>query len=116
MDGPFVLVEGLDVILFASLDVLTGWVEAQDVRDGVYEVFDATGQEVILAAESDMSPVTASSGEPAADRLRARLTRHLNSVGTERVEFGDVDLATVSLAWMIRRLGGLQQGDRSPRG
>lgn len=62
MIGPFVLVEGLDVSLWPSLEALTNTVEAQDVRDGVYEAFDADGRVVRLAATTDSSRVTAELG------------------------------------------------------
>jgi hypothetical protein len=83
--APFVLVEGLDVSTHPSLDALTGHVEAQDVRDGVYVAFDGEGREVKLAADSDMSGVTAEPGDPAGDRLRAILIKYLDDIGADQI-------------------------------
>jgi hypothetical protein len=59
MDAPYVLVEGLDIQTFPSLDSLVRQLEAQDVRDGAYEAFDGVGRAIELSAASDMSPVIA---------------------------------------------------------
>lgn len=112
MIGPFVLVEGLDVSLHPSLDALTSHVEAQDVRDGVDKAFDAEGRVVRLAAESDLSTVTAEPGESAGDRLRAILIDYLDAIGTERIGISRTDLAAVDLASLLRTLSALQGGGR----
>jgi hypothetical protein len=46
-----------DVWVFKGSDRAAAWMEAQDVRDGEYRLFDCTGLEYALRADSDDSPV-----------------------------------------------------------
>ena len=85
MNPPFVLAEDLDVSVYTSLTDLTGHVEAQDVRDGVYEAFDAEGRIVILTAGSDRGRVLAAPGDVAEGRLRDVLIAHLAAIGRQQV-------------------------------
>jgi hypothetical protein len=114
MVAPFVFVEGLDVSFYPSLDDLTGFLEAQDVRAGVGEAFDAEGRMVNLAAASNSSPVTAVIGEPASSLLRARLLAYVEAIGVESIGVSEVDLATLDLASLVRSLWRFQRGGRSP--
>ena len=115
MIAPFVLVEGQDVSLHPSLDALTSLVEAQDVRDGVYETFDAEGREVKLAAATDLSAVTAAPGDQAGDRLRAILIKYLDDIGADKIDFSETDVATLDLASLLSIVAAYQRGGRSPR-
>jgi hypothetical protein len=54
-----VLLEGSYQRMFGSIDELTSWVEAIDVRAGEYLVLDRIGRVIALTAESDTSPVDA---------------------------------------------------------
>jgi hypothetical protein len=112
--APFVLVEGSDVSIHPSLDALTGHVEAQDVRDGVYVAFDAEGREVKLAADSDLSGVTADPEDPAGDRLRAILIKYLDDIGAEQIDITETDVATLDIASMLSIVAGSRRGGRSP--
>ena len=109
MIAPFVLVEGRDVSLLPSLEALTSHVEAQDVRDGLYEAFDSEGRQVRLEAPSDLSAVTAEQGDPAGDRLRVLLIDHLVAIGTEPLGITKFDLASVDLISLLRTVSALQQ-------
>jgi hypothetical protein len=112
MIAPFVLVEGHDVQSFPSLDALVSWVEAQDVRDGVYEAFDGEGTAIELTAESDVGPVAAGPGAHAADRLKAVLVDFVTSVGPAQIGVAELDLATVDLAWLLRLIKVFRAGGR----
>ena len=114
MGAPFVLVEGLDVTIHASLDSLTAFVEAQDVRDGVYEAFDAEGLEIKLAAASDAGPVTAEFGDGAGVQLRGRLLAYIEGLGDSGISVEGADLATLDLSSLVRRVAGYQSGGRPP--
>ena len=111
--APFVLVEDLDVTMYGSLAALTGYVEATDVLNGVYEAFDAEGREVKLAASSASRPVTAEPGDVAGSRLRALLINYVYAIGPARAGVTDPDLATVDLASIVRTLWALHTGGRS---
>jgi hypothetical protein len=56
---PIVLLEDSYQRMFGSLDELIAYVEAIDVRDGIYTVIDAGGQVIALSADSDSAPVRA---------------------------------------------------------
>jgi hypothetical protein len=114
MIAPFVLVDGHDVELFPSLDVLVSRVEAYDVRHGMYEVFDGEGTAIQLTADSDLSPVLASPGDHAAGRLKTALVGYVNAVGPVRFGMADLDLATVDLAWLVRSIWVFQAGGSKP--
>ncbi len=75
--GPVVLDERGDTYVFRSIRDLVGYVEAIDVRDGIFEAFDAADRPILLAAASDRSPVTYSLGSAAdPERLRGILVRY----------------------------------------
>jgi hypothetical protein len=112
MIPPFVLVEGHDLLLFPSLDALVNWVEAQDVRDGVFEAFDGQGRAIDLTADSDEGPVVASPGAHAADRLKVVLAEFVAEVGPLQIEAAAEDLTTVDLAWLLRSVTVYLEGGR----
>ena len=113
MPAPFIVVEGRDVSMFPSLADLTGWVEATDVRDGIYQAFDAQGRVIELAAKSDVSAVTAKAGEPAIERLRSLLIDYVVWVGPERVGVTDPEITTLDLATLVKAIWAFQS--RRPR-
>jgi hypothetical protein len=49
-----------DVWVFRSTERAANWMEAQDVRDGEYRLFECDGREYQLSAESDLGPVIVS--------------------------------------------------------
>jgi hypothetical protein len=115
MIAPFVLVEeGHDVQFFPSLDALVSQVEAQDVRDGIYEAFDGDGRAIELTAASDLSLVMAKARAHAADRLKSVLVDYIAAVGPDRVGVAEQDLATVDLVWLLRSIQVFHAGGRPP--
>lgn len=102
--GPLVLLEGQTYgHILGSMQELLDYVEAIDVWNGEFTVFDAEGQEVVLAAESDVGPVTATIGSKRKpEELRAILADYLRPVA---VKFGlvDTDLELASLLRVLWR-------------
>jgi hypothetical protein len=95
---PVVLDERGDVAVFASIRDLVGYVEATDVRDGIYRAFDASGRPILLAAASDRARVTYTVG-PHADpgHLRdilVRFAKRSNVVSTLSPKI-ELDLASL---------------------
>ena len=43
MMPPFLVFEGLDLSIYASLDLIEAGFEGVDVEDGIYEAVDSTG-------------------------------------------------------------------------
>ena len=89
--------------LFGTLDELLGYVEAVDVWNHEFTVFDATGKEVVLVAESDIGPVSASisPSTPRPEEVRLRLAESVRQVGA--VRYGLID-ADVDLPALLRAL------------
>ena len=52
MKYPIVLLEGNDVTMFATATDLSGYIEAIDVRAGVYYAFDSEGSPLELTVDS----------------------------------------------------------------
>ena len=77
---PIIVVEGGDIDAFPTLADALGSVEAMDVRDGLFSVFDSTGRRLILNAVTDQDPVelVRVEADPASEtELRTRLVEFL---------------------------------------
>jgi hypothetical protein len=103
---PIALFEGTSYQgIFGSLDDLLGYVEAIDVRNDEYRVYDARGQELVLTAESDAAAVRAATSpeDPDPDRLRAQLAEAVRYLGQGGSGLIDVDLDLPALLRAIWR-------------
>jgi hypothetical protein len=92
---PLVLFEGSSYqLMFASMQALLDYVEAIDVRNDEYIVFDGHARRVQVAADSDDGPVTAAvlvtNGD--SDELRNRLADLVRAEGPVRFGLIDADL------------------------
>lgn len=56
-----------EVSIYRTPDQVSHWLEAQDVRDGEFRLFDCRGLEYSLSAETDSSSVTV--GPPIGEHL-----------------------------------------------
>jgi hypothetical protein len=103
--NPVVLVEGADVNVFASIGSLLGYVEAIDVRDGVFQAFDATGRAIQLAATSDRGPVTYTLGTvPEPELLRGLLAKAAKAYPQGRLDLNPEQLDGASLDELLTAL------------
>ena len=58
MDLPLITVDTWgELSIFRTPDQVSHWLEAQDVRDGEFRIFDCAGVEYLLSADTDSSPV-----------------------------------------------------------
>jgi hypothetical protein len=80
--------------VFPSTAALLHHVEAIDVSDGAYTVFDATGRRMMLEAAPDRGPVTvAIAAEVEPSVLQAALADAVSAIGPARVGVAsDADL------------------------
>lgn len=81
-----------EMSIFATPDQVSHWLEAQDVRDGEFRLFDCAGVEYLLSAETDSSPVQV--GPPIGefpDLVRQVAHQYLERLPTAKA--GPVDLA-----------------------
>jgi hypothetical protein len=102
--APISLLEGdAFQLLFGSIEDLIGYVEAIDVWNHEFNVYDAHGRELVLEAESDIGPVhvAISQADPDPVRLRERLADAVRTIGPTR--FGLID-ADVDLPALLRAL------------
>jgi hypothetical protein len=53
IECPLIVLETGDVMMFATADDLTGYLEAIDVKDGAFVVFDATGLQLALSTDGE---------------------------------------------------------------
>lgn len=81
-----------ELSVIATPDQVSRLLEAQDVRDGEFRLFDSAGTEYSLSAETDMSPVVvgAALGEHP-DLVREMARKYLESLPA-RKRTGPVDL------------------------
>lgn len=90
-----------DVNLFSTLEHLTTAVEAIDVRNDEYSCFTSEGRQVVLSAENDYGPVSATvEAQPrhmneAASILRSHLHR-LASNGNLNVELARIERGSLA--------------------
>jgi hypothetical protein len=92
---PLVLFEDLSYqLIFGSLRALLDHVEAIDVRNDEFTVFDRHARRVQLAADSDDGPVTAELVSPVGDgdALRDRLADLVRQGGPAKYSLIDADL------------------------
>lgn len=52
LQSPILVIDGLDVSIYPSIDAAVADLEGIDVADGVYEVFDAAGRRITLRAKN----------------------------------------------------------------
>lgn len=100
---PIVSDENGDINLYPSVEDAEQYMEAIDVRDGVYEVFDSIGNRLAVSAEGEtvrigLDPQQSPDPEELASRLRGRAIR----IGADRV--GLADPATAPLAELVNAL------------
>jgi hypothetical protein len=73
MKLPLIVVDTHDEVdVFSSPESVSAWLEAPDVRDNEFRLFDANGVEYALLADSDASPVVVGppvSGQPGFDHV-----------------------------------------------
>jgi hypothetical protein len=83
---PIVTDDSGDIMMFPTVEAAEQYVEAIDVRDGVYALFDSTGTR--LTATTDGNSVRISldpGGTTIPEELAARLRRFVLQVGPERI-------------------------------
>lgn len=86
-----------DIWIFRDADRAANWMEAQDVRDGEYRLFDCAGTQYQITADSDSSPVHTGhpiSGYDNSDYVRRLASEYLAALPPQRRPQADaIDLA-----------------------
>ena len=93
-----------DIDVYDSVGDMTAHLEAIDVLNDEFEVFDSSGQRLDLAAESDYGPIRVlepSSVEPHCDRLRVLLREAAWALGPERIGHSRSELLSMSLDELV---------------
>jgi hypothetical protein len=93
MELPLITVDSQgELTIFSTPDMVSRYLEAQDVRDGEFRLFDCAGVEYLLSADTDSSPIIV--GPAIGDHtslVRAVARRYLESLPA-RKRRGPVDL------------------------
>ena len=102
---PIVTCDNGDVMLYPSIGEAELGVDAVDVRDGVYEVFDSVGHRLSIDAEGEKVWIGLNrelgSDE---DELANRLRQFVRRVGAERIDMSSPENADLGeLIGTLRR-------------
>jgi len=103
---PIIIDDHGDIGLYANLEDAAADLEAVDVLDEAYEVFDSTGRIIRATAEGINSKVTLTidtSRPPVPDLLAERLRLFIENVGPERIGIQG-SLAALSLKDLVGAL------------
>jgi hypothetical protein len=104
MRGRFFAIEGDDVNTFSSREEAEDWLEAVDVRNGVYRFFFEDGTELRLRAEDSRVVVTDEAVGEFAQQLADSLRRHLTRVPLKRRRLDDTALEGASLPELVEEV------------
>lgn len=107
---PIVVDENGDIEVYPTVAMAGQALEAIDVIEGSYEMFDSEGRQLLLVAHGDLVSIELprdSHSDPA--QLEFRLRRYIKAVGVERL--GGSSLKDASLSVMIQTLLVFQRGE-----
>lgn len=100
---PIITDDNGDMEVYATVEAVCLNLEAVDVRDGVYEVFDSTGRPLRLTASGETISVELErEAEPNQPELEMRLRRFIERAGPGRL--GLPDYRTATLDHLLRAL------------
>jgi hypothetical protein len=102
---PVFVVEGWDVTTYESPESAARWMEAPDVRDGIFKIYDSAGLRLTPWAASDDAPVEIvvspeAPREP--DQLAAVLRRFLLSPPRRKLPVADERIETMALPELVK--------------
>lgn len=91
---PVVTDDHGDISVYPTVAAACDYMEAIDVRGGVYEAFDSRGQRLSMGVEGgEVRMWVDASKEPAPGELERRLRHFVSEVGADRVGIADLDSA-----------------------
>lgn len=111
---PIIVDEEGNLVVHETAEHACAGMEAIDVHDGVYDVFDAEGRRLVLVVKGEQVTLKTSPdlrAEP--EELRGRLHRYIKRLGTDRLEFSDLDRAPTTV--LIQTLLRFQRGEFSKK-
>jgi len=119
MKPPILVVsDGSTVASYERVEQAEGNLEAIDVLDGVFQVFDADGRALHVTAASDNGPVVIADAPDLAfepERLSRPLRKYLEAVRSVRPELLDMTLVELSSANLDRLVSELHLVDERHR-
>ncbi len=81
---PLAIDDNGDLLLFDSADEASSYIEAVDVRDGVYRGFDGAGRRLVLTVSpTGAVQIDTDAGPSRIEELRALLTQRLAGAGID---------------------------------
>jgi hypothetical protein len=93
---PVIVDEHGDIELYPTIQAACFDLEAIDVRNDEYEVFDSRGNRLAIAAEGERVRIWLDPrSQPAPEELADRLRRFISRVGPDRIGIDDAEAATL---------------------
>src|SRR5690349_3431560 len=93
---PVVTDERGDITVHASVEDACLWMEAIDVRDGIYQVFDSRGQLLVASAPTDRVTLRVDpTASPDRVALRALIARCIVRAGGRPIPVEDLERASL---------------------
>ncbi len=93
---PIVTDDHGDIALHASVEAACQEIEAIDVRDGVYDVFDSRGRRLSLGVSEGLVQIWIDpQADPEPEELARRLRHFMTRVGADRIGVHDVEAASL---------------------
>ncbi|MGL4745929.1 MAG: hypothetical protein ACRCXL_16285 [Dermatophilaceae bacterium] len=96
---PIVVDDRGDIALYATLEAASRELEAIDVLDAIYEVFDSRGRRLSVTAAGGLVSIRLDpQSVPESDELLRRLRHFISRVGADRVGVEDAESASLDVA------------------
>jgi hypothetical protein len=97
LDLPIITDDSGDIGVYRTVADACINMEAIDVRDGVYDVFDRSGRRLLVTASSEAVSIQLDPrAEPEPEELERRLRHFITRVGADRVGIPDLQAAALS--------------------
>ena len=95
---PIVIIEGDDLSTYPTVRLVCSHLEAEDVNDGLYEVFDGRGRRIQLLTSGGLvfaEWMADAAPDPAG--LERQVRHHIESVGADRIGIVNIDDASLEV-------------------
>lgn len=112
--SPIFAVEGDDVHLFMTKDEAEAYLEAADVQDGVYRVYDAVGMIMPVLLHGNRVMLGETTNRDGSDHLMRAIHAYLLAVPQERRLLQDADIPQVTLKRLVEEMMHVERRAHEP--
>lgn len=104
LTGPFIAVEGRDVTVFRTREKAQGYLEAQDVEDGIYLFYAADGTRLRLTTQKGRTIVTDEPLGYVPEQLASSLRAYLLGVPEKKRTLSDRAIMDADLGGLVNEM------------